>query len=682
MTDSTTPTHQTASTTGLTITINPPLLQITNTGLPNGTVGVVYAGASETASGGVTPYTYSATGLPSGLSINASTGAISGTPLTATNGAVSVTITATDSSSPNKQTASTTGLTITIAPPPLTITNTALPSGTVNTAYSASETASGGTTPYTYSATGLPSGLSINTSTGAISGTPTTVTTNQSVTITVTDSSSPHQTASTSGLTITISSPNLTITNTALPNGQVGTAYSASETASGGTQPYTYTATGLPGGLSINGATGAITGTPTTATGGPVSVTVTATDSSSPQKTASTSGLTITIAPLPLQINDEALVTTTGMVGSAYSASLSATGGTKPYTFSATGLPAGLTINSSSGLVSGIPLTGSQGQYNVSVAVKDSSSPQLTSTASALLTINPAQPTVTISGGTVGQGLLLQLTITLSGTGSPGGSCQIGLTGCVVVTTDNSNVVSLAATPAGVGAGSASVDTAANQTVVTVYAIGSASAGTANITASLSGFVSGTATVTAAPSAFVLAGPNGNGGAFTVGENSTTTLTVSAAQLDSSGNVAQIQGVAHQPGQYLVYNPNTGTYVPSSQGPPVLVTLTAGTGVGTVSPSSVTFTAGASTATTTFTASSTPVTSNITVNSAAACDQVTDNSGNIIGCTPAVFITPGGGANVVPVTVSSLVMTCQAVTVGVNLENITSCQLSGAAPIN
>ena len=270
VTDSTIPTHLTASTTGLTITINPPTLAITNTALPNGTVGVAYT-ASETASGGTQPYTYSATGLPAGLSINSGTGVISGTPTTATAGPVAVTITATDSTNPTHLTASTTGLTITINPPGLTITNTALPNGTVGVAYTASETASGGTAAlhifgHRTACRAVDQRRHRRDQRNADDGHGRRV----AVTITVTDSTNPtHQTASTTGLTITINPPTLTITNTALPNGTVGVAYTASETASGGTTPYTYSATGLPAGLSINASTGAISGTPTTATGGP-----------------------------------------------------------------------------------------------------------------------------------------------------------------------------------------------------------------------------------------------------------------------------------------------------------------------------------------------------------------------------------------------------------------------------
>ena len=87
---------------------------------------------------------------------------------------------------------------------------------------------------------------------------------------------------------ITVSG-NLTIVSPAtLPAGTLNAAYAPiTITASGGAPPYTWTATGLPSGLSITVATGVISGTPTTATGSPYSVKVTVTDSTG--KTASMS---------------------------------------------------------------------------------------------------------------------------------------------------------------------------------------------------------------------------------------------------------------------------------------------------------------------------------------------------------------------------------------------------------
>ena len=94
---------------------------------------------------------------------------------------------------------------LTVQVTPLTITTTSLPNGTLNVSYSATLAASGGTPPYTWSISSgsLPAGLSLNTSTGGISGTPTTTGT-FNFTVQVTDTSNPNQTT-TKALSITVS---------------------------------------------------------------------------------------------------------------------------------------------------------------------------------------------------------------------------------------------------------------------------------------------------------------------------------------------------------------------------------------------------------------------------------------------------------------------------------------------
>src|SRR5712692_32748 len=195
------------------------------------------------------------------------------------------------------------------------ITTTTLPAGEQNVAYSATLASSGGTPPYTWTITlgTLPSGLSLNSSTGVISGTPTGSGTS-SFTVQVTDANS--QTA-TKGLSITIA-PLPSITTTTLPAGEQNVAYSTTLAASGGTPPYTWTITlgTLPSGLSLNSGTGVISGTPTGS--GTSSFTVQVTDANS--QTA-TKGLSIAIAPPP------SITTTTLPTGEqnvAYSATLAA----------------------------------------------------------------------------------------------------------------------------------------------------------------------------------------------------------------------------------------------------------------------------------------------------------------------------------------------------------------------
>jgi len=93
----------------------------------------------------------------------------------------------------------------------------------------------------------------------------------------------------------TINSAGPVITTTSLPNGTQGTQYNQPLTAAGGTPPYAWSATGLPGGLSLNAGTGVLSGTPSAS--GNFNVTVKVTDSSSPALTYTTS------PPLPLTVN-------------------------------------------------------------------------------------------------------------------------------------------------------------------------------------------------------------------------------------------------------------------------------------------------------------------------------------------------------------------------------------------
>jgi len=158
----------------------------------------------------------------------------------------------------------------------VTVTNPGTQTGTVNTAKSvqitATDSASGQT--LSYAATGLPAGLAINSSTGLISGTPTAAA-NNSVTVTVTDGTGASGSATFAFNISGTGSNTITVTNPGTETGTVGTAKSvqitATDSASG--QTLTFSATGLPAGLTIS-SSGLISGTPTTAANNTVTVTV------------------------------------------------------------------------------------------------------------------------------------------------------------------------------------------------------------------------------------------------------------------------------------------------------------------------------------------------------------------------------------------------------------------------
>jgi len=166
-----------------------------------------------------------------------------------------------------------------LACPIITVNPATLQNGSVGTPYNQSVSASGGTAPYSFSVSSgaLPTNLILNSATGAITGTPTTPGT-FTFTITATDATG---CSGSRQYTITITSPGcpaITLSPTTLPPGVVQQPYAQTITASGGTAPYTFAiaAGALPSGLSLNPATGLISGTPQVS--GLFNVTIQATD--------------------------------------------------------------------------------------------------------------------------------------------------------------------------------------------------------------------------------------------------------------------------------------------------------------------------------------------------------------------------------------------------------------------
>jgi eukaryotic-like serine/threonine-protein kinase len=262
----------------------------------------------------------------------------------------------------------------------LTVTNNAPATATVGTPYSGTVTVSGGKGTYTWAAaTGLPAGVkaSANGATLAISGTPTAAGT-FTVPLSVHDSATPRGTG-TASLTLTVGEPAMAITSHAPATATVGTAYSGTVTVTGGNGTYTWAATGLPAGLTsgASGGTLTISGTPTTAQN--ATVTVTASDTESAKKSATTT-VKITVSPPPVKITTGSLPA--GKQRAAYSATLTATGGTGTATWTASGLPGGLAI-SAAGTISGTPTT--SGSFSVTVTAKAGT----TASATYTLVISP-----------------------------------------------------------------------------------------------------------------------------------------------------------------------------------------------------------------------------------------------------------------------------------------------------
>lgn len=383
-------------------------LQVATTTLPAGVPNIGYL-AQLSAGGGRAPYSWSATGtLPPGLELSSS-GQIKGIPTA--EGTYNFTVQVSD----DRGQSASKPLAITIAYRVISL-SADLPGGSVGSRYTGSIVASGGDGKLSFSITAgsLPPGLSL--SAGAISGTPTAAGTFV-FSIRVADTSGK---SAESSYSIVITNPRITITPSSLASGTAGVSYSASVGASGGVAPYTFSASGLPSGLSMTPA-GVISGTPAAA--GSYSVSVTVVDGNGVTVTGTTTllirsaALTVAGDPIP-----------TGFTDTEFTTRIPVSGGTPPYRCSVTGgsLPAGVTLGADC-TISGKPTV--PGTTSATVTVTDNSGTTVTQT----VTITILAPAIVIAGspagGTVGSPYSTTLTATggagvltwSGGTGLPGG---------------------------------------------------------------------------------------------------------------------------------------------------------------------------------------------------------------------------------------------------------------------
>ncbi|WP_244547704.1 putative Ig domain-containing protein [Bradyrhizobium sp. OK095] len=412
-----------------------------------------------TGAGGTSPLAYSVSpSLPTGLAFSSSTGQITGTP-TVTSGAATYTVTVTDA---NSTTASNT---FALAVNSAVTATQAVAAVTLTAGHAANAftpvTGGGGTSPLSYAVSpSLPAGLSLNTSTGAVTGTPTAASAAATYTVTVSDANS-----ATASNTFSLTVNGAVTATQAIPSKSLTVNIAAASftpvTGSGGTTPLSYgVSPTLPAGLAMNSSTGTISGTPT-ATSAVTTYTVTVTDANSATAT-NTFSLAVNGAVTATQ--SIASKTLTQNSAATPFTPVTGSGGTSPLTYAiAPGLPAGLTLNTSTGAISGTPTT-TLGATTFTVTVTDANAATAGSTfsltvngavtatqavPSTVITANHAAPTftpVTGGGGTaplsfsVSPALPAGLTYSTSNgsiSGTP--TATIGATTFTVTVTDANN---------------------------------------------------------------------------------------------------------------------------------------------------------------------------------------------------------------------------------------------------
>ncbi len=335
-----------------------------------GEVGQLYLFAPAVSNGfGTAIFSISNGVLPNGLTLDSVTGKITGTPTVS--GTFNIGLAGQDETG-----TVTLPLTITVAQV-LAISGTA-PNGIIDTAYSFIPTVTGGESTKSFVLSGfLPQGMNFNTTTGALSGTPTIATQSVTVEITVSDQ------VTTASLSLSFGVYVPAVLSGDVPEAVVGEMFNYTPTISngGGGQSFALTTGVLPAGLSLNTTTGQISGIPQV--DGVSSIIVTLTDASG----ITSIGITILVGS-SLAIAGVAPVS---VVGQPYKFTPTVGGGTGKNVYTVKGtLPQGLTYDTTHGIISGTPTQ--LGSAAVTISVTDGSE-------SAQLDVTiPIQKAVSISG--------------------------------------------------------------------------------------------------------------------------------------------------------------------------------------------------------------------------------------------------------------------------------------------
>ncbi len=358
-----------------------PELRISTPDLPAGTVGQSYS-AILSAAGEQTPLRWSlgTTSLPAGLALDEAAGTIQGTPSEAGDFPLSASVTSASQQTATAEFTLRVGSDLAITTPP------ELPSAVVDRAYSAGITAAAAAAPAEWSlaAGSLPPGIALDAAKGVLSGRPREAGAFP-FTLRVRDAS---RASAEQPFTLRVGS-GLTITSAGrLPSGIARGKYSTRLAAAAGKAPLRWSVESgtLPPGVSLDGASGAIQGSPI----GPGSYEFTAKVVDASEATASQafridirSDLTIARATLPRT-----------SAGTRFTHTLSATGGLPPARWSVSGgsLPPGVSLSPATGVIEGA--ASAAGRFGFEVTVTDASG----TSATAKLSLDVA-PALAITGG-------------------------------------------------------------------------------------------------------------------------------------------------------------------------------------------------------------------------------------------------------------------------------------------
>ena len=317
---------------------------------------VVGEGFSYQIPAGGTPTAYLATGLPTGLALNPTTGVITGVPLAA--GVFDAEIGASNDLGVGASVPFTLTIRAPASAPAVTSASTA--AGTVGTAFTYQIAATN--SPVSYNVTDLPSGLALNSTSGVITGTPfapgvfkVKVSANNA-----TGSGSETEVS----MTLAAAAGAPVVSSSATASGSSGAVFTYQAAATGSVAAWN--ASNLPAGLDIDVLTGLVSGTP--AVDGIFNATLTARNATG---VSAPYALRLTVAP-SLATSAVTSATTANITpGAAFTYQIAA--GNSPVSYNASDLPAGLTLNAATGLISGTVRV--PGTYLIAVSANNASGP-------------------------------------------------------------------------------------------------------------------------------------------------------------------------------------------------------------------------------------------------------------------------------------------------------------------